>query len=201
MISVREGTFETNSSSCHAMTLTVDKDKLERFNKGELFYCYMPEIRREDFFTAEEICGALLILGTTTECKFGDYCCGDFIEGDIGDIWNDNFEGESQDKKNYLKWFFANLCPSMITWAFSDDPSPKYFSKKIIKMTIQALVEENFDSPIVTVRDLFNVGDKRWGIEGISPTDNSDVYMDRSTEQLLSYRDRDQYRVELEFRN
>ena len=200
MISVRENVFETNSSSCHSLTLTTSKDKLERFNKGELFYCYMPDVRREDFFTAEEICGALLILGSTGNYEFISDDWHRFTDGCL-DFWDDSKAVDKIDRTNYLKWFFANLNPEMIEWAFSEtDTTPKYVSKKLIKLTIQILIEDNFNSPIVKINDLFDVASKKWHVCSIYEAEYSDARLDEKTKQLKTYTDKETYDIRLEFR-
>lgn len=62
---IRLGTFETNSSRCHSVTVFKTADYI-RFKNGELFYVgdyeysddhdtYYNELRSEDFLTMEEI--------------------------------------------------------------------------------------------------------------------------------------------------
>lgn len=50
MKQVRRGTFETNSSSVHSMTM-CSEDKFKKWEEGELYYCD----ESEKFFTREEI--------------------------------------------------------------------------------------------------------------------------------------------------
>lgn len=206
MISIREKVFETNSSSCHSLTiLGASKETLERFNDNELFYCYIPTSigKGDNFYTAGEICGALILLGCqgVETIRFTGYDSYNFTEGEITDIWNDGNESDRADRLNYLKWFFKNLSPEMIEWTFSEDPEPKFLSRKLLKLTIETLIEENFSSPIVKVKDLFDIH-KNWGVCSIYRTDSSEVFMNGETKQLEPYnKNKDTYDIILEFRN
>ena len=40
MRTIRPGTFETNSSSCHTITINCTQKELEEFNEGKRWYFY-----------------------------------------------------------------------------------------------------------------------------------------------------------------
>ena len=40
MKTIRPGTFETNSSSCHTITLKATKKQIDEFNEGKRWYFY-----------------------------------------------------------------------------------------------------------------------------------------------------------------
>lgn len=42
MKSIRQCTFETNSSSCHSMVVpNIKKIEIDNFNEGKTWYCYV----------------------------------------------------------------------------------------------------------------------------------------------------------------
>jgi hypothetical protein len=195
MISIRENVFETNSSSCHSLTMNCKKEDIEKFNKGELWYVEFPgEYRCNKFHTTEEIVAKM------KEIDPGDvdltYGYGTFTDG--LEIWSYD-DADIADEKNFVKWLLDNLNLEMFEWVFNDDPTPKYFSKKILRRAIESIVESAWNSPLYTVEDFF---DYKGNVCDIS-SDYSDVKMNKETKQFDIYENADpnNIRIEIDFRH
>ena len=60
MRTIRPGTFETNSSSCHTITLKATKKQIDEFNEGKRWYFYNSNLgwndpKREAFLNFDEL--------------------------------------------------------------------------------------------------------------------------------------------------
>lgn len=195
MISIRENVFETNSSSCHSLTMNCKKEDIEKFNNGELWYVEFPgEYRSNKFHTTEEIVAKM------KKIDLGDvdltYGYGTFSEG--LEIWSYD-DADIADEKNFVKWLLDSLNLEMFEWIFNDDPTPKYFSKKILRRAIESIVESAWTSPLYTVEDFF---DYKGNVCDIS-VDYSDIKMNKKTKQFDIYENADpnNIRIEMDFRH
>jgi len=201
MLSIREGVFETNSSSCHSISFNCSQEELKDFNDGKLFYTVFPGkgiLKLSDFHTAEEIVNKLK---QDIDGKRIDVSRGSFSED--FDIW-DYSEEDRQDQTNFVEWFVNNLTTDMLIWAFSDDPKPKYFSRKIIKITLQLIVDDLWYSPLWGVKDFFSLNGDGYNSLRISAEFGSDVKLDQETKQLVleDYaKDKNSISIEFDIRN
>jgi len=194
MISIRENVFETNSSSCHSMTLSCKREVVDDFNAGKLFYVEFPgENRQNSFHTPEEVVEKLKNI-LPDEAKVSDY---DTFSRSI-DVWT--YENDDQiDEKNFIKWLLDNLTVDMLEWAFSNDLEPKYFSRKIIKTALQNIVSSAWCSPLWKVDDFFNNDNSI----DVSAMDDSDVDLDYNAKKFVieDTVDNPIVRIKLDFRN
>lgn len=206
MLSIRESVFETNSSSCHSISFNCSQEELKDFNDGKLFYTEFTgkgfltnKSMLSDFHTAEEIVNKLK---QDIDVKSVDLSRSYFSDGDF-DIW-DYSEEDIQDQTNFVEWFVNNLTADMLIWAFSDDPKPKYFSRKIIKTTLQLIVDNIWYSPLWGVKDFFSLDGEGYSSLRISAEHTSNVKLDRETKQLVledSAKDKNSISIEFDIRN
>ena len=194
MISIREGVFETNSSSCHSMTLSCKREVVDDFNARKLFYVEFPgEYRQNSFHTPEEVVEQLKNI-YPDEAEVSGYSR--FSRG--LDLWVYE-EDDRVDERNFIKWLLDNVTVDMLEWAFSNDPEPKYFSRKIIKTALQNIVSSVWYSPLWKVDDFFNNENHVY----VSAMDGSDVDLDCNAKKFV-IRDTVEnpiVRIELDFRN
>lgn len=205
MLSIRESVFETNSSSCHSISFNCSQEELKDFNDSKLFYTVFPgkgfltrKSMLPDFHTAEEIVNKLK---QDIDGKSVDLSRGSFSEE--FNIW-DYSEEDVQDQTNFVEWFVNNLTADMLIWAFSDDPKPKYFSRKIIKTTLQLIVDDLWYSPLWGIKDFFSLDGECFNSLCISAEPTSDVKLDQETKQLVlkDYaKDRNSISIEFDIRN
>lgn len=196
MISIRENVFETNSSSCHSLTMNCTKKDIEKFNNGELWYVEFPgEYRCNKFHTTEEIVAKMKEIDPDdVDLTYG---YGTFSEG--LEIWSYD-DADIADEKNFVKWLLDSLNIEMFNWVFdNEDTTPKYFSKKILRRAIESIVESAWNSPLYTVEDFF---DYKGNVCNIS-SDYSDIKMNRETKQFDIYENADpnNIRIEMDFRH
>lgn len=195
MISIRENVFETNSSSCHSLTMNCKKEDIEKFNNGELWYVEFPgEYRCNKFHTTEEIVTKMKEIDPSdVDLSYG---YGTFSEG--LEIWSYD-DADIADEKNFVKWLLDSLNLEMFEWVFNDDPTPKYFSKKILRRAIESTVESAWNSPLYTIEDFFDYKGKVCNIS----SDYSDIKMNKETKQFDIYENADpnNIRIEMDFRH
>lgn len=195
MTSIRENVFETNSSSSHSLTMNCKKEDIEKFNNGELWYVEFPEeYRCNKFHTTEEIVAKMKEIDPDdVDLSYG---YGTFSEG--LEIWSYD-DGDIADEKIFVKWLLDNLNLEMFEWVFNDDPTPKYFSKKILRRAIESIVEGAWSSPLYTVEDFF---DYKGSVCNIS-VDSNDIKMNKETKQFDIYENADpnNIRIEMNFRH
>lgn len=196
MISIRESVFETNSSSCHSLTMTCKKEDVEKFNKGELWYVEFPgEYRCNRFHTTEEIVNELKKIDPKdVDLNYG---YGTFTHG--LEVWTYD-EGDNEDQEMFTKWLIDNVSVDMFNWIYSDDPTPKYFSRKILKLALESIIETAWNSPLYKIDDFF---DYKGNICGIDTDYGSDIKMNKETKQFDIYEkaDPNSIRIEIDFRH
>lgn len=151
MISIRESVFETNSSSCHSLSMNCKRKDIEDFNAGKLYYVELPGDIHNYFHKAEDIVEKLRDVDPVVV----DFSGGRYTHGI--DIWNYDKE-DIEDQKNFANWLIENVTADMLDWAFSDDPTPKYFSKKIIKNALQEIATSAWYTPLWKIEDFFDNG-------------------------------------------
>ena len=101
MIQIRQGVFETNSSSTHSLIMAVQSD-FDDWKKGGLYYCewFDSKLRdagfeKKDFYTEEEVKKACDVLGVKFEpdgddynerkeyfVTYNEFCDSDYLETD-----------------------------------------------------------------------------------------------------------------------
>lgn len=197
MISVRENVFESNSSSCHSLSLSgISPEKLVAFNNGELYY--LDAGQDKGFFTAEEVVRKFKQI--VPEVDDVDITGFSTFTGDIN-VW-DSIPSDYADASNFVHWILENLNVEMLEWAFDkNDTTPKYFSKKIIKTTLQKIAESVWYSPLYKIDDFF---DYNGNICGVYDTDGSDIIVEPHAQKLLPYKQaakKDSFNLEIEFRH
>ena len=188
MISIRESVFETNSSSCHSLSMNCKRKDIEDFNAGELYYVELPGDTDNHFHKAEEIVEKLRDVDPTVV---------DFSEGSYTygiDIWNYD-KGDVEDQKNFANWLIDNVTADMLDWVFSEDATPKYFSKKILKVALQAIADSAWYSPLWKIEDFFDNGLDI----SISRDFGSDVDLDARAKKFTVHEDADNSNVNIKF--
>lgn len=196
MISIRENVFETNSSSCHSLTMNCTKKDIEKFNNGELWYVEFPgEYRCNKFHTTEEIVAKMKKIDPgDVDLTYGYRTFSEGLE-----IWSYD-DADIADEKNFVKWLLDSLNIEMFNWIFdNEDTTPKYFSKKILRRAIESIVESPWNSPLYIVEDFF---DYKGNVCNIS-SDYSDIKMNKETKQFDIYENADpnNIRIEMDFRH
>lgn len=195
MKTIRPGTFETNSSSCHTITLKATKKQIDEFNEGKRWYFYNSSLRRNDpkseaLLNFDELFEVLndAVKNTDvverTQCS--DYDSSNFSDFgvDIYELpWGRDDEVVKKDYDRFKKYFVENFDKDMFKFALDDEyDNPKYFSKVILRSFIYHIFDE-LGCPIMTIENLKNTYS--------SSCDRSQVYWDndRKTDKLEFYSD------------
>ena len=197
MKTIRPGTFETNSSSCHSISLKATKKQIDEFNEGKRWYFYNSTLewndpKREAFLNFDELFEAFndAVKNTDviekTQCynyssRFSDFGV------DICDLpWGQDDEVVNKDYDRFKKYFIDNFDKDMFKFALDDEyDNPKYFSKVILRSFIYHVFNE-LDCPIMKIENLKNTYSECW--------ERSQVYWttyncNRKTDKLEFYSD------------
>lgn len=191
MKTIRSGTFETNSSSCHTITLKATKKQIDEFNEGKRWYFYNSNLgwndpKREALLNFDELFEVLNDAVKNTDVVEKTYCqdyCLRFSDFgvDIYDLpWGrDDDEVVKKDNDRFKKYFVDNFDKDMFRFALDDEyDNPKYFSKIILRSFIYYIFDE-LGCPIMTIENLKNTHS--------SSCDRSQVYLDKKTDKLEFY--------------
>lgn len=199
MISIRESIFESNSSSCHSLTITkCPVQKIVDFNNGSRAYVCIQD--RDDFYTLEETAEKLIQdIQIVDDWRSDDYYL--FGGDELSNIWTGS-DSDIEDFKNAINWLKQNLTVEMFCWAFDenhDSESTPFISRKILQVLLRMVIEKVWSSPLLLRKDM------PWGlgrVTSIRDTDNSDVTVNLETGELCVYdEDKSEVRVELNFRD
>ena len=197
MKTIRPGTFETNSSSCHSISLKATKKQIDEFNEGKRWYFYNSTLewndpKREAFLNFDELFEAFndAVKNTDviekTQCynyssRFSDFGV------DICDLpWGQDDEVVNKDYDRFKKYFIDNFDKDMFKFALDDEyDNPKYFSKVILRSFIYHVFNE-LGCPIMKIENLKNTYSECW--------ERSQVYWttyncNRKTDKLEFYSD------------
>ena len=107
MKSLRYGTFETNSSSAHAMVFpNIKKTEIDNFNEGKTWYCYVNWCYDKPFWTTAELVEELKkTIGTERYESMG---CAEYIDEKFSpvanpfeSIWNTWNLTEEEENREY----------------------------------------------------------------------------------------------------
>lgn len=194
MKTIRPGTFETNSSSCHTITLKATKKQIDEFNEGKRWYFYNSNLgwndpKSEALLNFDELFEVLndAVKNTDiverTQCS--DYDSSNFSDFgvDIYELpWGRDDEVVKKDYDRFKKYFVENFDKDMFKFALDDEyDNPKYFSKVILRSFIYHIFKE-LGCPIMTIENLKNTYS--------SSCDRSQVYWgNRKTDGLEFYSD------------
>lgn len=164
MKTIRHGTFETNSSSCHTITITCTPQELEEFNEGKRWYYYHWANceRVEKFATLEELYTEVAKIIKSPE--FEKFTTNDFSYEsgsnygiNIQDLpWENSFGEEyiEKDFQKFKKYIIDNISFDMFRFAMEDDyDDPRYFSKVILRSFFQKFFMSN-GCPLMKITDL-----------------------------------------------
>lgn len=206
MKSIRESVFESNSSSCHSMTIAkCPVQDIVDFNNGSKVYVRLQTTYKEGlgdgFYTLEEVAKKLVqdIQGAD------DYQSSWYQFGgeDIANIWTSS-DSDVEDYKNVMEWLRQNLSVEMFCWAFDENykyTSVPFMSRKILQGLLRMVIETVWDSPLL-LRDELPYGPGQ--VTSIYGVDDSEVGVNKQTGELYiheSAKDKSEVRVELEFRD
>ena len=195
MKTIRPGTFETNSSSCHTITLKATKKQIDEFNEGKRWYFYNSSLgwndpKSEALLNFDELFEVLndAVKNTDiverTQCS--DYYSSHFSDFgvDVCDLpWGQDDEVVKKDYDRFKKYFIDNFDKDMFKFALDDEyDNPKYFSKVILRSFIYHIFDE-LGCPIMTIENLKNTYSSSCG--------RSQVYWNngRKTDGLEFYSD------------
>ena len=195
MKTIRPWTFETNSSSCHTITLKATKKQIDEFNEGKRWYFYNSSLewndpKSEALLNFDELFEVLndAVKNTDiverTQCS--DYYSSHFSDFgvDVSDLpWGRDDEVVKKDYGRFKKYFIDNFDKDMFKFALDDEyDNPKYFSKVILRSFIYHIFDE-LGCPIMTIENLKNTYSSSCG--------RSQVYWlgDRKTDKLEFYSD------------
>lgn len=197
MKTIRLGTFETNSSSCHSINLKATKKQIDEFNEGKRWYFYNSTLgwndpKSEALLNFDELFEAFndAVKNTDvvekTQCynyssRFSDFGV------DICDLpWCQDNEVVNKDFDRFKKYFIDNFDKDMFRFALDDEyDNPKYFSKVILRSFIYHVFNE-LGCPIMKIENLKNTYSECW--------ERSQVYWttyncNRKTDKLEFYSD------------
>lgn len=194
MKTIRPGTFETNSSSCHTITLKATKKQIDEFNEGKRWYFYNDSLgwndsKSEALLNFDELFEVLNDAVKNTDVVGKTYCydyCSRFSNFgvDICELpwWKDD-EVVKKDYDRFKKYFVDNFDKDMFRFALDDEyDNPNYFSKIILRSFIYHIFDE-LGCPIMTIENLKNTYS--------SSCDRSQVYWNNGikTDKLEFYSD------------
>ncbi len=184
MKTIRPGTFETNSSSCHTITLKATKKQIDEFNEGKRWYFYnrnasWDDPKREAFLNFDELFevfnDAVKNTDVVEKTQCHDYYSSSFNDFgvDIYELpWCHDNEVVNKDYDKFKKYFIESFDKDMFKFALDDNyDNPKYFSKIILRSFIYHVFDE-IGCPIMTIENLKNTYS--------SSQDNSQVYWSTS---------------------
>lgn len=165
MKSIRQGTFETNSSSAHSMVVpNIKKIEIDNFNAGKTWYCCIDYNHNKPFWTTAELVEELKKSTKTEEFERLSVGYVDLkfspVYNPFEGIWNtwgltkDEEQNVIEDFENFKSYFAENISEDMFEWAFSDSKEKKYFSKYLIRAFIRFWIEEVWYSPLLKIDDL-----------------------------------------------
>lgn len=197
MKTIRPGTFETNSSSCHSINLKATKKQIDEFNEGKRWYFYNSTLgwndpKSEALLNFDELFEAFndAVKNTDivekTQCynyssRFSDFGV------DVCDLpWCQDDEVVNKDFNRFKKYFVDNFDKDMFRFALDDEyDNPKYFSKVILRSFIYHVFNE-LGCPIMKIENLKNTYSER--------LERSQVYWttynrSRKTDKLEFYSD------------
>lgn len=208
---IRKETFETNSSSCHTLTVTTTKTEVEEFNNNKRIYADLSNFGLgENFHKFEDV--AKVLAETIHSPKFDDIqnssLWSSFYKEDYVICDSCNSDEADQDFENLKEWMKVNFSTDMLEWAFTDKKDPKMFPiKSIIKRFICAWAEALYIGPLLTIKDFKDGGDGP-GNTYVCKMDGSDAYWDEKSGKIvlydykeLGYENPEKYLVELDFRD
>lgn len=203
MISVRESIFESNSSSCHTMTIVnCPVQDITDFNNGSKVYVRIQKDYKDEpgagFYTFETVAKKLIqdIQGVD---EWSNWCL--FGGADIADIWTST-ESDTEDFKNAMNWLKQNLTVEMFCWAFDKKyncETVPFISRKILQGLLRMAIETVWNSPLLLREDLPHGSGNVCSIYG---TDDSDVDVDEKTGELCIHeKNKSGVCVKLDFRD
>jgi len=192
MKSIRQGTFETNSSSAHAMVVpNIKKIEIDNFNEGKTWYCYVNHHYDKPFWTTAELVEELKKSTKTEEFERLSIGYVDLkfspVSNPFEGIWNtwgltkEEEKNVIEDFENFKNYFAENLSEDMFEWAFSDSKEKKYFSKYLIRAFIRFWIEEIWYSPLLKIDDLSK---ENWGNEVSIQLNGGDYDYDKGSFKL-----------------
>jgi len=192
MKSIRQGTFETNSSSAHAMVVpNIKKIEIDNFNEGKTWYCYVNRHYDKPFWTTAELVEELKKSTKTEEFERLSIGYVDLkfspVSNPFEGIWNtwgltkEEEKNVIEDFENFKNYFAENLSEDMFEWAFSDSKEKKYFSKYLIRAFIRFWIEEIWYSPLLKIDDLSK---ENWGNEVSIQLNGGDYDYDKGSFKL-----------------
>lgn len=168
MKTIRPGTFETNSSSCHTITLKATKKQIDEFNEGKRWYFYNSNLgwndpKREALLNFDELFevfnDAIKNTDVVEKTQCYDYYSSRFSNFgvDVYDLpWCRDDEVVNKDYDKFKKYFIENFDKDMFKFALDDDyDNPKYFSKIILRSFIYHVFDE-LGCPIMKIENLKN---------------------------------------------
>lgn len=206
MKSIRESVFESNSSSCHSMTITkCPVQDIVDFNNGSKVYVCMQKNYKDGpgdgFYTLEEV--AKKLIQDIQDVDGYQSSWYQFGGEDIANIWTSS-DSDVEDFENTMNWLKQNLSVELFCWAFDEKykcTSIPFISRKILQGLLRAIIESVWNSPLLLKDDLpYGPGQ----VTSIYSTDDSDVEVNKETGELYIYeslKDKSEVCVELEFRD
>lgn len=206
MKSIRESVFESNSSSCHSMTIAkCPVQDIIDFNNGSKVYVCMQKNYKDGpgdgFYTLEEV--AKKLIQDIQDVDAYQISWYQFGGDDIVNVWTSS-DSDVEDFENVMNWLKQNLSVEMFCWAFDEKykrTSIPFISRKILQGLLRAVIESVWNSPLLLREDLpFGPGQ----VTSIYGTGDSDVEVNKETGELYIYeslKDKSEVCVELEFRD
>lgn len=164
MKTIRRGTFETNSSSCHSITVNCTKKELDEFNEGKrfYFYSYSTNFNKEAFLTLEEayeLFKSYVDNSDVLESEISSYMLEEANNYGVCLAplpWDSYEEYIKKDFERFKTYFKDNLCFDMFKFALDDNyENPKYFSKAILRSFIQYIMIYQ-GCPLMSIENLRN---------------------------------------------
>lgn len=202
MKTIRPGTFETNSSSCHTITLKATKKQIDEFNEGKRWYFYNSSLgwndpKSEALLNFDELFEVLDDAVKNTDVVERTQCS-DYYSSHFNDFgvdicnlpWGQDDEVVKKDYDRFKKYFVDNFDKDMFKFALDDEyDNPKYFSKVILRSFIYHIFDE-LGCPIMTIENLKNTYSSSCGRSqvywlGNRKTDGLEFYSDGWTDDQL----------------
>lgn len=151
MFIIRNSLFETNSSSCHSMSISYDAKKISEFINSQRVY-FQPtwDDSTQDLYSFKDL---LNFLKEDAANGFVDITSYDF---DNSNFMNDSYSLGSDDVERLKKYIIKNISVDLLKFTLTDEENDNYPCKFLFRVFLNVWAEQRSGIPLIMYEDLFN---------------------------------------------
>lgn len=151
MFLIRNNLFETNSSSCHSMSISYDAKKVTEFISSQRVY-FRPTWNddTQDLYSFKDLFN---FIKEDADNGFVDITSDDF---DNSNFMNDSYSLESDDVERLKRYIIKNISVDLLKFALTDEENDNYPCKFLFRVFLNVWAEQRSGIPIIMYKDLFN---------------------------------------------